>query len=662
MGAICGVYARTGGGIPERGCRQMMDVLREFPHDTLDSWQAETIFLGNMHRYITPESVHEVLPALDETARIVLAADAIIDNRTELLETFGLCGERAELIPDSELIRQAYLKWGDDCPVHLIGDFAFVIWDRRTEELFCARDQVGKRTFYYYLTPERFAFSTLINPLLKVKEDPGALNERWIAFYFATNTPIHEFDIQTTIYQDIRQLPPAHTLRISKDAVKMTKYWDPLKLPKLKLRTDAEYEAEFRRVLEEAVRCRLRSVGPAGTMLSGGLDSGAVACIAAGQLAQAGKRLRSYTAVPFPAYQNWLNRGFLADEREYVQPMLDQYPNIDPTFCDMGGGDPYNTLDRLTALIEHPFKSIANGYWIEHIIQRASQDGCRILLDGQTGNSTISFGDLSTFTSTMLRRGKFLTLLRESSCYARKMKVSRKRILKFQALNYIPECWLALYRSLRKRAQPLQKQELSVAGLIHPACAARWQINEYFKKTKTGPCMRENPTIQHIRVMFMSGDAFSQVGAIETKLTLAYGIVRRDPTRDKRVIEFCLRLPPGQFVKDGLDRSLLRRALGGILPDKVRLNQRVRGRQSADYIQRLTPAWPALRAELTALLAGNLLDRYIDAAAARQLIEDMGERPADEQWAEMHVLLHVLAMGRFLGEMHSARSVTQDHS
>ena len=100
--------------------------------------------------HTTPESLYEKLPQQDDEAGLVITADARIDNRDELFDALGIPNPDRPTMPDSALILKAYRKWGQDCPNHLLGAFAFTIWDKKEQSLFCARDQMGFKPFYYY--------------------------------------------------------------------------------------------------------------------------------------------------------------------------------------------------------------------------------------------------------------------------------------------------------------------------------------------------------------------------------------------------------------------------------------------------------------------------------------------------------------------------------
>src|SRR3989441_8528576 len=238
----------------------------------------------------------------------VLTADARIDNRAELLAALG----RGVEATDAELILGAYQRWGERAPEHLLGDFAFAIWDGRREVLFCARDHFGVKPFYYHHAPGRlFAFGSEIKALLALAEVPRRLNETRVADYLV---PLLE-DKEITFYEEIVRLPPAHRMTVSRDGMRIEQSWalDPTR--EIRLKSDAEYAAAFREIFTEAVRCRLRSAFPVGSMLSGGLDSSSIVCVARKLLAEdGGGKLHTFSAI-FPDVPE-------CDEREYIEAVL----------------------------------------------------------------------------------------------------------------------------------------------------------------------------------------------------------------------------------------------------------------------------------------------------------------------------------------------------
>jgi asparagine synthase (glutamine-hydrolysing) len=194
-----------------------------------------------------------------------LEANARIDDRAD------------ESLSDDELILNAYEIWGEDCVNHLIGDFAFAIWDERKQQLFCARDHFGVKPFFYTHIDGNFSFSSRLNELRRNPLVSNTLNEIAVGDYllFGINQ-----DLSTTVFKDIQRLPPGHTLTVTNNEIKIRRYWTP-SLPSGEIRfpDNESYVRGFVELLSRAVRDRLRTDRVAIAM-SGGLDSTSLAAIA----------------------------------------------------------------------------------------------------------------------------------------------------------------------------------------------------------------------------------------------------------------------------------------------------------------------------------------------------------------------------------------------
>ena len=178
----------------------------------------------------------------------------------------------ANALIDAESILNAYEKWGDDCVKHLLGDFAFAIWDDRRKRLFCARDHFGVKPFFYTHTGNSFNFSSSLT-VLKVSTE---LNEIAIGDYllFGVNQ-----DQSTTIFKEIQRLPPGHTLTVENNQFKIQRYWTPSLPPEVRFRDPETYVERFSELLDNAVADRL-GTGRVAISMSGGLDSTSLAAIA----------------------------------------------------------------------------------------------------------------------------------------------------------------------------------------------------------------------------------------------------------------------------------------------------------------------------------------------------------------------------------------------
>lgn len=253
----------------------MMKALEKYPAHHVRTWHDRQIFMGCHAQWFTPESVHDRQPCREEGQTLVIAADAIIDNREELFGRLQVEHARRQGMTDGDLILAAYRKWGEEAPNYLIGDFAFVLWDERRRRLFGARDLAGSRTLYYVHRREQFAFCTVMNPLLALPGVGRELDESWLAEFLAIPIILDTIDVRSTVYRQIGQIPPAHAFTFEQGSLKVRRYGSlAAAVPKLKLRTSGEYEEAFREVFREAVVSKLRTCRNVGASLSGGLDWG----------------------------------------------------------------------------------------------------------------------------------------------------------------------------------------------------------------------------------------------------------------------------------------------------------------------------------------------------------------------------------------------------
>ena len=194
------------------GVELMLGAMNQWQADDKNTWVNGNTGMGHLMLYNTPESLNEKLPLYDSLAQLCITADARIDNREDLYALLNINTPAERLMPDSSLILLAYKKYGADCVKHLVGDFAFAIWDEREQRLFCARDQMGVKPFFYYQNSRFFAFASEKKGLLCLPGVDKAINKAY--FYSYLIRPLVQA-ADTTIYENIHRLPPAHTLHLA---------------------------------------------------------------------------------------------------------------------------------------------------------------------------------------------------------------------------------------------------------------------------------------------------------------------------------------------------------------------------------------------------------------------------------------------------------------
>ena len=234
------------------------------------AWGRKNVGLGHTLLRVTEETGREAQPfTLDDQRWIV--ADARIDARQGLIADLRTRGQQdvAFDATDVELILRAYAVWGEDCVSRLLGDFTFAVWDEPRQRLFCARDQLGVKPFFYAQLGQTVLFS---NTLDCIRLHPGVsreLNDAAIADFllFGVNQ-----EIDATSFRDIRRLPPAHSLTWSNAMAQCRRYWTlPVEEP-IHFKRAHEYSDRFTELLRDALRDRLRT-RRVGVFMSGGIDS-----------------------------------------------------------------------------------------------------------------------------------------------------------------------------------------------------------------------------------------------------------------------------------------------------------------------------------------------------------------------------------------------------
>jgi asparagine synthase (glutamine-hydrolysing) len=616
MSAIAGIYHNEE-LIPDWYGYQMMKALEKFPADSVQIWSEEKVFLGCHAQWITPESIGEQLPYYDNERELAITADAIIDNRNELFNKLGIDHSERKEMPDSILILLSYAKWGENVPYHLVGDFAFVIWDGKNKKIFGARDFSGARTLYYFNKNQKFAFCTVMEPLLTLPYIKKNLNEEWLAEFLAIPSMIDSVSTSTTVIEDIQQLPPSHTIRVIDGKVTTSKYNIITFNERLKFKKDEDYVEAFQDVFKSAVESKLRTFRNVGSQLSGGLDSGSVVSYAAKTLKRQNKILHTYSFIPASDFIDWTPNHMQADERPYISSTVEFVGNIQDHYLNFDGRNPYIEIDKLIDIFEMPYKYYGNSYWITGIFEESHRQNIGVLLSGARGNTTISWGPALDYYAQLLKKLKVFKLLHEVEMYSKHTGITSKRFL---------------YSKIIKKAFPIFNRTNNIPNLqssmINYEFAKSFGVFEKLKRFEIDPNNSSGLSIFDFRKLHFEQDfRWNMTGTSTAKLSLRYGVWNRDPTNDSRVINFCLSLPQNQYVLDGLDRALIRRATIGFLPDKVRLNQKVRGIQSADWVHRMLPSWNHFIQELEHLVRDDMIARYLNIDHIKTALSNIKEGP-----------------------------------
>ncbi len=467
------------------------------------------------------------MPHEHSASGCVIVADSYLTDRDILASELGV----ENGLPDCSLIFSAYLKWGSDCARHLSGDFAFAIWDPREQRLFACTDPFGRRPFFYaYEAGKHFIFANTMAPFRILCPDLTINDDSMIQFALDSKPA------EGTCYREVYKIAAGHHIRVTSHSLQKQKYWS-LKDQKRSLpykRREDYYEA-FRELFASAVKTRMNTDHKVMAHISGGLDSSAVASMAAQLASEKDQTLHGFTAIPRTLEGPSFRNGWLYHEMPVVQSVLAQYPNIEHfVFHTDPVADPYQELRPFLAFTDQPYRNISNYHWILASLQRLTTLGGRILLTGGRGNASISWAGQSW-----------------------RDKAS------------------ALYRGAKIWKNPEQLFEGYYA-----------HHNQKFLRTVAAKRILRRRGIILDKHYFMLSQRFSSsINGSSRPLSLWYGVEQLDPTMDLKLVEFCYNLPQWVYFRgrETLEKRLLvREALAGIVPEPVRHNPN-RGEQAADW-------------------------------------------------------------------------------
>ncbi|MET2829100.1 lasso peptide isopeptide bond-forming cyclase [Mesorhizobium shangrilense] len=554
MSGLAGILLRQGPP-PTVAATDIQKMLARMRHRGPDgsSWWLDTdIALG--HAWLNTTDEAGPGPLTMGGGKLAITADCRLDNRDELLARLGI---RDKSVADAKLIMSAYLRWGEACPFHLQGDFAFAVWDSERQLLFCARDQFGVKPFYYHSAAQRFVFASEIGPILAVGESSATISEHQIAGFLAGLPD----DPQSTPYTDIFRLPASHSLTATAHQVALRRYWkiEPSSTP---MRSDAA--EEFRHLFEQSVKNRTRGTSSVGAMLSGGLDSSSIACVAGRQNAAGSKQ-------KLPTFSLIFEKGSPSDERPFIDEVLRQN-EVDGTMIAVDNYAPFAEFERILEEQGGPF--LAPGLSLTRSIYRAAgAKGIKVLLDGHGGDEVVSQGYGYLHELAIARR--WMDLWREMRGDAVLFGDETLEIY-FKFLTVYGPAWrIAKLRETAKRAMnklwprsPRIAQRPSWLGLINPDLARRTDIvGRFHRSGAMPPSMRSTEALTHRWIL--SNGLVPHAFEVLDKAAANFGVEPRYPFWDKPLVEFCLSLPGEQKLHQGFGRHVLRRAMEGVLPPAV---------------------------------------------------------------------------------------------
>jgi len=526
--------------------------LAHWATDAKGMWTDGNVGLGHLMLYNTPESLHEKLPLHQTDSRLTITADARLDNRDELFNKLDISKTHATEVPDSTLILKAYQKYGEDCAKHLIGDFAFAIWDTNEQKLFCARDHMGIKPFFYYQDEQYFAFATEKKGLLALPGIDKTINKQFVYNHIIRTA---EQTQDSTVYQNIKRIKPAHTLTVHqpKAELQQRQYWDMDADTELHFANRQDYYDGLLEHFKTAVKCRLRSAYPIGSELSGGMDSSGITGVAAHFLQQEGKNIITISnTVP----KHITDEKILADSERTWIDAVNSFNHIERSIYTVADEytRPYAENDFLLQVDD----GIENWHqmWQMPIRRIAQQEGIRTLFSGFPGDEMVTY------------RGKYYFLDYLDKKQYIKYFLAKKKFWGFYKIEpFIP--YSVRYNiHLLKTKLGLHNKHIKNALNTYNIPA------EYL--AKAGDANWLTPLKEHQydsyrhyqKHRFLRNHLPARMES-ETRYGLYFGFEPRFPMADIRLTQYYLSLPNYLKYEGDLNRTAYRKALKDFLPKEV---------------------------------------------------------------------------------------------
>lgn len=479
-----------------------------------------------------------------------MVADLVLNDRNALGEALGNNAVDVEELSDIMLLQQSYRKWGDNCPNHISGDFAFAVYNQEQRRLFLTRDHIGTRPLYWAKRDDTVIFATDIRAILANTDFDWPVDEETVAHYLVHSPQ----SLPDTFFEGINSVPPATAVIIDASGTQETEWWSPHTIPEFKYESQEDYISHFRTLMETIGREYTASPGNIGTHFSGGIDSFSVAALAHKALKPQGRNLTAGYSWSPPVSEDYPILGN-RDERHVIQTLSEKL-GLPVRY---GAADGLNTYRYLELEIE--LDGVADLMDELPVLEAAKTDGVRVMLSGWGGDEAYSAHGIG-YLSYTIKTLRFREMRKALQIHtgARRFR-PLKTVRAFFSWGLVPMFPNALFR----RFTPIKEthDESAFPNSAMKAIAAELDLSgEKGIRLVSDPRVFLANLIKlgHLNMRMETWAAWSS----------EFGFQYRYPLLDRRIIEFVLGMPRQLFMADGQNRYLAHQVIKDLVPEGLR--------------------------------------------------------------------------------------------
>ena len=530
----------------ERRLEVMNDLIGHRGPDDDGIWMHERGHVGLAHRRLSIIDLeHGHQPMSDEAGRQI-TYNGEVYNYPELMREVG--GEFRTSC-DTEVVLRAHERWGIESLEKLRGMFAHAIWDEPTQELICVRDRFGIKPFYYAVVDDVFYFASEVKALLPmlpaIETDVEGLKD-YLAFQFCL--------AGKTLFKGVRELLPGHYLRLRRGFAEPHRYWEVF----YEIDWDHQekyFEEEIEALLNESVHLHLRSDVPVSAYLSGGLDSSAVASLAAQE--QGGLKAFTGKFSEDPRY----------DESGYAR-LLAKQRGLELHEIDIGVEDFIETIERVAYHMDYP--AAGPGSFPQFLVSKAAAEQVKVILGGQGGDEI--FGGYTRYLIAYFEQ--CIKGAIEGTLHDGNFVVTYESIIPslIALRNYQPmlrDFWKeGLFGELDARYFRLINRSHHIEDEVDVEALGDYSPFETFQQIFNGENVGHEAYFDKM-THFDFKTLLPALLQVEDRVSMAHGLESRVPLLDHRLIELAATIPADVKFKDGDMKHVFKRATKSIVPQQI---------------------------------------------------------------------------------------------